>query len=387
MIDEYLNIDKEFCSGCGACQTICPTKAITFDKTLNGLNYPVINSSICIKCNLCYKVCSLKENINNTEIPRINELKSDAYYGYSLDSSLRFDSASGGIVSQLTKDALKNKIVDTVVCASQNENNEILLNFIKSEDVDRLPKGSIYRQVILLRDFIQNIEKKNSEKILVIGLPCHIAAVKALHEISPRIKRKELYTIALFCKQTKDERFSNFIRYYLKAPNRKDRINYRGGGWPGITSIGNKSTVCTDFRLGFMWGTFCYTPDYCLKCRDALGVNGDISVGDAWLKKYMSSDDKGSSLFLVNSEKGSELFKNAKNCIYFNKELIGNVIQSQNLKVLKEKEQISDRFQRKKKIKGRVFWVRVISEMIVTSKITVFIPPIFLKAFYRIFLK
>lgn len=191
----------------------------------------------------------------------------------------------------------------------------------------------------------------------------------------------------MFCKQTKDERFSNFIRSYLKAPNRKERINYRGSGWPGITSIGEKKTAFTDFRLGFMWGTFCYTPDYCIKCRDALGANADISVGDAWLKRYMNSDNKGSSLFLVHSEKGDQLFESVKKSIFLKSELIENVIQSQSFKTLKEKEKLSNRFQKKRKLRGKVLRKRKIAEIIVASKITIYTPSFFLKAFYRIFLK
>ncbi|MGQ1892000.1 Coenzyme F420 hydrogenase/dehydrogenase, beta subunit C-terminal domain [Thermophagus sp. OGC60D27] len=387
MIDKNLNIDKNFCSGCGACQTICPTKAITFKTDYKGLIWPAINWDKCIKCNLCFRVCSLKEKMENSEIPHVNELKSLAYYGYSLDSFLRFESASGGIVSQLAKDALKNGIVDIVVCASQKKNNEILINYLKREDAEFLPKGSIYRQVVLLKDYIEKIEEKEAKKLLVIGLPCHIGAVKALHKISPRLKSKELYTISLFCKQTKDERFSDFIRYYLKVTSKNEMINYRGGGWPGITSIGGKKTASTDFKFGFMWGTFCFTPDYCMKCRDALGANSDISVGDAWLKEYMISDNKGSSFFWVHSKKGSQLFESAKNHIFFREEQIKNVIKSQSFKTLKDKEELSSKFQKERKLGGKLLRIRKIAAIIVSSKIAIYTPSLLLKAFYRIFLR
>lgn len=384
MIDNDLNIDKRFCSGCGACEAICPVNAISFCVDDRGLNYPEICKKTCINCNLCFKVCSRKEEINNIELPRTEDLKSDAYYGYSLNSSLRYRAATGGLVSQIAKSALDSDFVDLVVAADQNEDNEIVIKFLNSDDIEYIPNGSIYRQVVLLKDYISKIKELNANRILVIGLPCHIAAVKALHELSPRIKNRELYTVSLFCKQTKDERFSDFIRSYLKAKNKTDKIIYRGNGWPGTTMVDGKRTACTDFRFGFMWGTFCYTPDYCLKCRDCLGANADISIGDAWLKKYMTTDDQGSSLFLINSEKGHQLYNLVKFKILAKSESIENVIKSQNLKVIREKEQLSYRFINKKfPHKKEMLKSKTIAEFLYDNKISLFVPKIILKTFYR----
>lgn len=46
-------IDKNVCLGCGACASMCPVGAISFDD--NGK--AEINRDICIKCKTCEGVC------------------------------------------------------------------------------------------------------------------------------------------------------------------------------------------------------------------------------------------------------------------------------------------------------------------------------------------
>ncbi len=46
-------VNKDLCLGCGACISMCPVGAISFDA--NGK--AEINKDICIKCKTCEGVC------------------------------------------------------------------------------------------------------------------------------------------------------------------------------------------------------------------------------------------------------------------------------------------------------------------------------------------
>lgn len=50
---------KERCCGCSACYSICPVDAIEMVDDDEGFEYPYINTSICIKCNKCRRVCPI----------------------------------------------------------------------------------------------------------------------------------------------------------------------------------------------------------------------------------------------------------------------------------------------------------------------------------------
>lgn len=61
--------DKANCTGCGACYSICPKKAITLKEDFSGFKYPTVNVDKCVNCNLCEKVC-----------PEINSVCTDNSY-------------------------------------------------------------------------------------------------------------------------------------------------------------------------------------------------------------------------------------------------------------------------------------------------------------------
>ena len=60
--------EKKYCSGCGACFSICPKNAIRMEEDNCGFSYPYVDFEKCVSCNLCKKVCSFSTNeINNKD--------------------------------------------------------------------------------------------------------------------------------------------------------------------------------------------------------------------------------------------------------------------------------------------------------------------------------
>jgi len=55
-----LFVYKDECCGCSACYAICAKKAIEMLIDEQGFFYPEIDYEKCVKCNLCIKVCPLK---------------------------------------------------------------------------------------------------------------------------------------------------------------------------------------------------------------------------------------------------------------------------------------------------------------------------------------
>lgn len=49
-------LDKEKCTGCGVCETICPNVAIEI-KEFNGNKYPQVHLGKCCFCGLCAEYC------------------------------------------------------------------------------------------------------------------------------------------------------------------------------------------------------------------------------------------------------------------------------------------------------------------------------------------
>jgi coenzyme F420 hydrogenase subunit beta len=340
MIDKDLKIYDDVCTGCSACTEAChfPDEngiyPIMLIKNNKGLNVPIIDANICTKCMACYKACPTEDKLFNRELSYElykNQIGS-CFYGYSLDEDHRFKAATAGITTEIAAVLLDMGRVDGVVSSYQNDSNEIITEIFTDSKKVRKTRGSIYRQVSLLNGLAKKIEKGKYKKLLVIGLSCHIEGLKTLHKTNKYLKKNvEFITIALFCKQTKTEKFSDVIRDVLKA-NKNEKIEYRGDGWPGFMKISEDKKLKVGTRkIGRLWPSFAFAPSYCLTCSDPLGLVADISIGDAWIDKY-ADDTIGSSLFVANTSLGIEIINILKDSkkIYIEKETKENILNSQN---------------------------------------------------------
>lgn len=52
---------KEECCGCSACYAICPKNAISMVEDEEGFDYPLIDNSLCVRCQMCLKICPIKK--------------------------------------------------------------------------------------------------------------------------------------------------------------------------------------------------------------------------------------------------------------------------------------------------------------------------------------
>jgi len=342
MIDNELNIFDAVCTGCSACTEACTTldengvKPICLVVNEHGLRVPRINVYTCTHCLLCSKACPTHDNIfrNDSSFERYKEKISDCYYGYSLDREHRYEAATAGIATEIAAWMLDTGQADGVVGSYQNSENVVVTEIFTDGGVlKEKARGSIYRQVSVLNGLVEKIKQGKHRKVVLIGLPCHIAGLKKLQKINNYLRTHvEFVTIALFCKQTKTEDFSRIERKLLGA-EANQVLTYRGNGWPGSTRVeGGKSLPFRHQLFRLMWGSFAFTPDYCFACSDPLGTVADISVGDAWLRKY--NDDKvGSSLFIAYTSRGKTIIDamTVEGRIHSEREKADNVIASQNL--------------------------------------------------------
>ena len=60
-------IDKKDCCGCSACVQKCPKHCIFMVEDEEGFLYPKVDSSICVNCGLCEKVCPMLDNTSKTQ--------------------------------------------------------------------------------------------------------------------------------------------------------------------------------------------------------------------------------------------------------------------------------------------------------------------------------
>lgn len=314
-------VNKKLCCGCGACLNICPKGAITTEESQDGFLYPAIIESLCSDCGLCKKACPvLNQKYENKEAPDC--------YAYMAEDEIRLNCSSGGVFYELALDFIKNSgYVSGVIL----DNNYGAVNIVsdKIDDIEKM-RGSKYIQSdtkFCYREIKELLE--NNSKVFFTGTPCQIAGLKSyLQKDYPN-----LYCADIICHGVPSKKiFKQYIEEEILNEENEKWIstNFRDksqDGWQKfcITTNTNKKSISYQQNDDLFLKVF--LKDICLRtsCADCkfskLPRQGDITIGDFWKIEnydYTLNDNIGTSVVLVNNEKGDVLLnilqKNAKLC-------------------------------------------------------------------------
>lgn len=293
---------KESCVGCMACMDSCAKNAISVIDEISAYN-AYIDEDKCVNCHVCEKVC---QN-NNMNV----KLRRPIYWnqGWAQDALIRKECASGGIATALIRNFLNNmgwvcscKIINNQVTFYLTNNPEDFFSFKGSIYVKSNPRG-IYQKIYQLL--------VDSEKVLFIGLPCQVAALK--NYVGDKYE-SNLFTVDLICHGTPSPKF---IHMYMKeqkiAVDQIQNMKFRGKDTFSLSLDGEKvakNEFLDIYMEAFTEGLF-YTEN-CYECKFAtVDRVSDICIGDSWETELSDEVKKGVSLMLCQSEKGMDLLRDA----------------------------------------------------------------------------
>lgn len=335
------------CTACGACANVCPKNAIELKANACGFAYPNIDIS-CIDCNACQTVCERRIALKNS-----NKLVPTTYAVWSKDAYVRYCSTSGGAFTEIVNSVLAEN--GYVVGAAYNDENlveHIVVNSIKGLEEIRQSKyiqssiGMVFREV----------KKKLHENKLVAfcGTPCQVAGLKAYLSKD----YDNLLLLDFICRGVNSPKaFMSWLDEISKENGKKVSkvwFKYKYGGWrksPRCTRVDfvDRSYKVYDqdentYMSGYLSSNLYIRPS-CGNCQfKGVPRLSDITLADFWGIEESLDHDKGTSMVLVNSEKGKHYFDNAKGRleIYsrdFNEIFKGNVCFESSVKISEKSEQ------------------------------------------------
>jgi coenzyme F420 hydrogenase subunit beta len=242
--------------------------------------------------------------------------------------------------------ALAEGLIDAAVILGMDEKDPLLTHVV----VARTPEdilagmGSKYTSGPI-NSCISEILKDDGA-FAVVGLPCHIAALRKAEHINSKLKEKIVFHFGLFCQtRISYEGLIFWLELNKINPQKVTSISYRGRGWPGSMVIKTKNGETHFFPLNLSWGILeNFSPKRCTLCTDALSELADVSFGDAWLPEF--ADDKiGTSIVIVRSMIGDELLKLAanRNCVNLKEATTDQLFRSQRVVLEFKKEQYVSR--------------------------------------------
>ncbi|WP_026503681.1 Coenzyme F420 hydrogenase/dehydrogenase, beta subunit C-terminal domain [Butyrivibrio sp. NC3005] len=293
----------EKCSGCGICESACPTGAISIHLK-NGFFRPKVDET-CVECGKCLRICP--GNLNNDVI----SYQSFKYriYGHSNSTVVRKEAASGAITTELLKYMLDNDVVDYVITAGIYQNDKDLgYSLIDKKNSSLLynHSGSNYCPANIGRS-IKEI-KQNEGRYVIVCLPCLSRGISKLLKEDQVLNSRIKYVITLMCNHVPSYEATDYLLEKYKIKNPK-MIKYRGNGWFGnfraYDDIENGTEI---FSVPFSEYFSTKYSEYfwqkaCVNCIDHFGINSDACMGDADFVKYHSdSENDGETMVFSNNQ-------------------------------------------------------------------------------------
>lgn len=296
------NIGEEKCTGCFGCFNSCNLGAISMEISEKGFYYPLVNEEKCTSCGKCNNNCPVI-NFQSTNYDK-NNIK--VYAGYTLDEDIRMESSSGGVFTELANYVLEQG--GAVFGAKWNKNIKVNHSKVYTKQGLKELRSSKYIQSNIgfaYKDVIEELNK--NKKVLFVGVPCQVAALKTF------TKNENLITVDLVCHGVPSMKiFESYLKGISKN-NKINSINFRdkSKGWSKYCTKINFEDGSEYSRITredpFFHGFICdlYLNLSCYDCKFAsIPRVGDITIADFWKIGQELMDERGVSLILANNEKG-----------------------------------------------------------------------------------
>ena len=301
--------ERELCTGCTACVSVCPQSAIAMVRDKEGFAYPVIDQLKCTACGLCGETCPVPAERETRHLPAV-------FAAWNRDEDVCRDSTSGGVFSALADFVLEGGGVVFGAALDGRQHLRHTACFSK-EELWRF-RGAKFVQSDLGDTFQMVRDCLETRQVLFCGTPCQVAGLYAYLGRRP----EGLITCDLVCGGAPSPGLWEDMVQSIEARRKKGlqavRFCNKVTGWRDrhLTLVYDNGTVDsaplprTEYgralRRGLLFRPSCYQCPYTSMSR-----LGDFTLGDfQGLRpdELPQQQEKGVSLLLVNTSHGSHVF-------------------------------------------------------------------------------
>ncbi len=329
---------KELCTGCRACENICPSGAITMDSDKEGFWYPVCNENVCLQCGKCEEVCPISER-KTTEFGNRRKKHIHIYAAWSLNEETRYQSTSGGIFSELAMAVLDR---GGSVCGAVYDERHMVRHVITDtrQDIKKLRQSKyVQSDMGTVCRGIKNCLKQN-KMLLFCGTPCQCEGVLRYCR-EEKVDIEKLYLIDFICRGSNSpkvyRKFLEELEQRYQADITKVWFKNKTYGWNRFSTkieFFNGAAYLRDryhdtYIRGYIEENLYIRPS-CAACRfKGFERNADITLADFWgvkLEGRMEESDGGTSMVMIHTNQGEKLWKAILPHLYWSEKELEEVV-------------------------------------------------------------
>lgn len=304
--------DKSKCCGCGACAQVCPKHCITMTADNEGFLYSVVDKETCVDCGLCEWTCHELH-------PKEERRPIKVMAAMNKNEEIRLKSSSGGVFHLLAEKTIKEGGV--VFGARFDAQWQVVIDYAETLDGILAFMGSKYVQARTESAYQQTKQfLKEGRQVLFSGTPCQVAG---LHQYLHK-PYENLLTVDFICHGTPSPKvWGRYLEEVVHKVGNVQKMDFRNKtrGWKNYNlhlTYNEKERTCSmlsPFRENPYMKVFLRNITLrpsCYACQAKSGRSGsDLTIADFWgIDNVLPEmdDDKGTSLVLIQTEKGLAFF-------------------------------------------------------------------------------
>jgi coenzyme F420-reducing hydrogenase beta subunit len=313
-----------FCIGCGACAAV-PGSKIAISYTHIG-TYQAIPLSpggasitdaeaVCPFATLSIDEDKLAADLFPDAAPHAQIGRHLATYaGFVAEGKYRTQGSSGGLVTWLAARLLESGAVDGVAHVrplEPTDRDDRLFAYAISRDLDKIRAGAKSRYYPVEMSGVLSEIAQRPGRYAVVGVPCFIKAIRLMQRQQSVFAERIVFTIGLVCGHLKSAAFAHSLAWqmgihptHLRTIDFRYKLLDRPANKYGIRVWARDGaapvTRPTSELFGCNWGLGLFKYQACDYCDDVFAETADVSLGDAWLREYVS-DSRGTNVVIVRT--------------------------------------------------------------------------------------
>jgi coenzyme F420 hydrogenase subunit beta len=282
--------------------SICPVSAINIEDGIPKL------TGKCTACGACYQACPRSEH-NNSDLEKNAMCRSrnaeeligvvkGAYAVKSTSSEILTHAQDGGAVTSILLNQLNSGVGGAVVAGLGKEKTWQPIPMLAETQQHIIEcAGTKYTSASMLLGLVE-AEKKGMKRVVFVGTPCQVHAVRRREQIDQK-EKLDVLTIGLFCMETFD--YYQLLQYLKEQevdPEKVTKFEIKSGKF--IAKKGTEPPFEVKIKRIKDLSRLC-----CRTCQDYTSELADLSIGNV-------GSPNGWSTVLVRTDKGEKALRSAE---------------------------------------------------------------------------